>query len=182
MWHVSMYIDNLEALDKCLEWWEGRDYRFVYETWISESKQFILSKLWHGLVLDAAVLHTLQISKGAAMKAFKLTEDFHWDYRRLFGTKKEIWGSRNTVEATKLTQGEKTQPTCPSLPSWGNTGFWGWGMSKWCIYMLQCSWSPSYPNGTLEFPHCFRKKKIMALLGKLSVLLWTDTWVEMKLS
>lgn len=60
---------------------------------------------------------------------------------------------------SRLTQGGKTQPTNPSLPSWGNACFWGWGMSNWCIYMLQWSWSPSYPNGTLGFPHCFRKKR-----------------------
>lgn len=110
-------------------------------------------------MLDAAVLHTLQISKGAAVKAVKFTEDFPWYYSRVFGTRNEIWGYRNTVEATKLTPGGKTQPTNPSLPSWGNACFWGWGMSNWCIYTLQWSWSPSYPNGTLGFPHYLRKKK-----------------------
>lgn len=172
MWHASMNINNLEVLEKSLQWWEERDYRFVRESWITESKQFILSKLWHGLVLDAAVLHTLQISKGAAGKAVKFAEDFLWDYSRLLGTKMEIWGYGNTVTATELTQGDKTPPTHPSLPSWGNASFWGWGMSVWFIYMLQWSWSPSHLSGTLEFPDCF-KKKLMALLGKLSVLLWT---------
>lgn len=109
----SLNIDNLEALDKCLEWWKGRDYEFVCESWISESMQFILSKLWHGLVLDGAVLHTLQTSKGAAVKAVKFIEDFPWDYSKVLGTKKEIWGYRNTVEATKLTQGEKTNSPFP---------------------------------------------------------------------
>lgn len=51
---------------------------------------------------------------------WRQAEDFLWDYSRLFGTKKETWGYRNTVEATKLTQGDKTQPACSSLPSWGN--------------------------------------------------------------